>query len=162
MSTHSYIGIRDTDRPHLVRARYVHSDGHPDVMIPTLRALWARAADRDTTRLITLLLAGDWDYLDPAITDSARSPFAGQHPIAGIGMTLAATSAEGTVLPSDPETVFPLTAAAALDAEWIYLLNPVSDTVAVHTADTEPITILPLASDDGPSAGTPPTQVRQR
>ncbi len=162
MSTHSYIGTRDTVSPHVVRARYVHSDGHPAVMIPTVRALWARAAGRDTTRLIAALLADDWDYLDPATTDTTRSPFAGQHPIAGIGMTLAATSADGTVLPPEQQTVFPLTAAGALDAEWIYLLDHISDTVAVHTADAEPITILPLASDDRPPASTPPTAVRQR
>ncbi len=70
-------------------------------------------------------------------------------------MTLAATSADGTVLPPEPQTVFPLTAAGALDAEWVYLLDPNSDTVAVHTSDPEPIATVPLACDDAPSAGAP-------
>jgi hypothetical protein len=41
-------------------------------------------------------------------------------------------------------TVFPLTAAGALDTEWIYLLDPVGDTVTVHTADAEPVATHPL------------------
>jgi hypothetical protein len=161
VSTHSYLGTRDTDRPHLVRARYLHSDGHPSLTLPALRTLWERAAGRDTTRLITALLAHDWDYLDPTITDTAASAFAGQHPIAGIGMTLAVTGPGGTVLPAEPVTVFPLTAAGALDAEWIYLLDPVRDTVAVHPADAEPVAVVPLHSD-GVAVGCPPTAVRRR
>jgi hypothetical protein len=163
VSTHSYIGIRDTDRPNLVRARYVHSDGHPGAMIPTLRAVWAGVAGGDTTRLITLLLGHDWDYLDPAVTDHTRTPFAGQQPVAEVGMTLAATDGRGSVLPPEPVTVVPLTAAPALDAEWIYLLDPASDTVVVHTADADPIAVVALAAQPQRVAVEgPPTAVRRR
>jgi hypothetical protein len=162
VSTHSYIGIRDTDHPHLVRARYVHSDDHPSVMIPTLRAVWAGAAGGDTTRLTTLLLAHDWDYLDPAVTDHTRPAFAGRQPIAGVGMTLAATDGRGSVLPPEPVTVVPLTAAAALDAEWIYRLDPSRDTVAVHPADADPIVVVPLGDHPRAAGSAIPARMRPR
>jgi hypothetical protein len=162
VSTHSYIGIRDTDRPNLVRARYVHSDGHPGAMIPTLRAVWAGVAGGDTTRLITLLLGHDGDYLDPAVTDHTRPVFAGQQPVAGVGMTLAATDGRGSVLPPEPVTVVPLTAAPALDAEWIYLLDTAGDTVVVHTADADPIAVVPLAAQRRAAVEGPPTEVWRR
>ncbi|GAA4595817.1 hypothetical protein BJY16_001803 [Actinoplanes octamycinicus] len=147
MSTHSYVGIPDPEQPGQVRLRYVHSDGYPSYMIPTLRAIWAGAAERDTNRLSTLLLAYDWDYLDPDTTDGSTStPLAGEQLIPGVGMTLTATSIGGQGAPSDPVTVLALSATGGLDAQWIYLLDPGTHTVTAHTSGGDAISTEPLAS----------------
>ncbi|MBG0568232.1 hypothetical protein I4J89_43085 [Actinoplanes sp. NEAU-A11] len=148
MSTHNYVGIHDPDQPGQVRLRYVHSDGYPHYMIPTLRKIWAGAAAGDTPRLATLLLAHDWDYLDPETTDDSTStpPLAGEQLIPGVGMTLAATGGDGQVLPPEPVTVVALTATGDLDAHWIYLIDPGTDTLTVHTSGGDAVGTEPLAS----------------
>jgi hypothetical protein len=142
MSTSCYVGTADTSHPHLVRARFVLLDGYPHVIVPTLSQIWARHAGGDSTALIEAILAHDWEYLDADIdadiTAHATSGFAGHHPATGIGMTLAATSPEGSLGEPDPVCVFPLSQAGELDVGWIYLIEPATATVTVHTADGEP------------------------
>ncbi len=130
MGTHCYIGATSPDNPHLVHARFVLFDGHPAVVLPTLAAVWARHAHHDTAALTTTILAHDWEYLDPDITATTPSPFAGQRPVPGVGMTLASE-----VEPPEPVTVFPLCHAGYLDAGWIYLIDAGTATIAVHTGD---------------------------
>ncbi len=130
MSIHCYIGATSPDKPHLVHARFVHFDGHPAVVPATLAAIWAGHADHDTAALITAILANDWEYLDPDITTATLSPFAGQRPVPGVGMTLASE-----VQPPEPVTVFPLCHARHLDTEWVYLIDAGTDTIAVHDSD---------------------------
>jgi hypothetical protein len=143
----SYVGIHDPDQPGQVRLRYVHNDGNPWYMIKTLRKIWAGAAARDTNRLITLLLAQDWDDLDPDTTDSGTSsPPTGRQPIPGVGMTLAATNGDGQILPPRPVTVVALTAVADLGVLFIYLLDPRTDTVIAHYRTGEVAHTRPLAS----------------
>jgi hypothetical protein len=147
MSTHSYVGIPDPEQPGQVRLRYVHSDGVPHYMMPTLRGIWAGAASRDTHRLATLLLEHDWDYLDPEMTDGSNStPLAGEELIRGVGMTLAATCGDGQVLPPEPVTVVALAATGDLDAQWIYVIDPSTDTITVHTPGGDVVGTEPLAS----------------
>ncbi|SCL26082.1 hypothetical protein GA0070616_3235 [Micromonospora nigra] len=131
-----YVGATEPAQPGIVRARYVHVDGHPSSLIPRLRGIWARTARRDTTALIDAVLAHDWAYLGPDVTCGPPS-LAGRHPVAGVGMTLDDTSAE-------PTTVFPLSRAIDLDASWIYLIDPADDTVTVHSDDGEPVGAYPL------------------
>jgi hypothetical protein len=131
VSTHSYVGVRDPEQPGLVQLRYVHSDGCPSHLVPTLRMIWAGAAAGDTHRLVTSLLAHDWDYLTLETTVGGDSPlFAGAQLIPGVGVTLAASNGDGQVLPPEPVTVVALTATGDLDAQWIYLL----DLGTVHTS----------------------------
>jgi hypothetical protein len=144
VSTHSYVGINDPEQPGRVRLRYVHSDGYPHYMIPTLRTIWAKTAAGDTNRLATLLLEHDWDYLDPDTTDGSTStPLAGEQLIPGVGMTLAATGGDGQVQPPEPVTAVALAATGDLDTQWIYLIDPGSDTLTVHSGGdvvgTEPL-----------------------
>ncbi|KUL31425.1 hypothetical protein ADL15_22070 [Actinoplanes awajinensis subsp. mycoplanecinus] len=147
MSTHSYVGVRDPDQPGQVRIRYVHSDGYPAGLIPAVRQIWATAARRDTRRLITLLLEHDWYYLNGETTATGRPPFAGEQPIPGVGMTLAATDfTTGQVVPPAPVTVVALTAIGGLDAQWFYLLDPAVNTIGVHIIDGTLAGIRPLAS----------------
>jgi hypothetical protein len=142
------IGVSDPHRPDLVRARSIDRGGHPQVMLPTLRRLWA-AAGRDSTRLAARLLAYDWLYLDPATPATAPPPrlttyprrgqgrshgLIGRRLIAGIGITHTAAGPDGSADP-DPVTVVPLAHLDALDAGWLYLLSPVDDSLTVHTGD---------------------------
>ncbi|MET7970889.1 hypothetical protein [Micromonospora sp. NPDC005305] len=145
MSSHCYVGVTEPDRPHLARARFVLCDGHPSVILPSLAAIWAGPAHYDTRALVTAILACDWEYLDPDITAATRSPFAGQHPVPGVGMILASTCADATVDVLEPLTVFPLSHAGHLDVEWIYLLDPDTATVAVYTDDGSRVARYPLS-----------------
>jgi hypothetical protein len=137
MSTHCYVGTIDTN--HLVRARYVHSDGSPCYIVPTLGQIWYRHAQQDTTVLIDAVLAHDWDWFDPDTTADTVPVFDGARPVPGVGMTLAAVRPDGTPAESEPVSVFPLTQAGHFDASWIYLIDPATATVTVHTADGEPV-----------------------
>ncbi|MEU8299717.1 hypothetical protein AB0C04_20890 [Micromonospora sp. NPDC048909] len=134
VSTHCYIGVITPDNPRLVHARFVLFDCQPSVVLPTLAAIWAGHARYDTPALITAILAGDWEYLDPDITATTGSGIARQHPVPGVGMTLACIN-DGTVDGEEPVTVFPLCHAAHLDAEWIYLVEAGTATIGVHTGD---------------------------
>jgi hypothetical protein len=154
MSTRCYVGTTDPRHPHLVRARFVLHDGYPSVIVATLSQIWARHAHGDTTALIDAILAHDWEYLDPDITANTTSGFAGQYPAPGIGMTLAATTPDGSLCEPEPVCVFPLAQAGELDAQWIYLVDPVTDTVTVHCADGEPARRYRLAHLPAP-VGTP-------
>ncbi|WP_238453694.1 hypothetical protein [Micromonospora sp. ATA51] len=138
MSTRCYVGTSNPANPHLVHARFVLFDGHPAAVVPTLARIWAGRAHHDTRALTAAVLAHDWEYLDDAITADTTSRFAGQRPVPGVGMTLATTTA-GTVDPPEPVSVFPLCQAAHLDAAWIYLIDPATATVTVHTDDGEPV-----------------------
>ncbi|MCX4387309.1 hypothetical protein OG777_10230 [Micromonospora peucetia] len=150
MSTHCYIGAADPDNPHLVHARFVLFDGHPTVVLPTLAAIWAGHARHDARALITAILASDWEHLDPDI--AAASGFAGQRPVRGVGMTLACTTTDGVVDAPEPVSVFPLCHAGHLDAEWIYLIEADTATIAVHTDDGTHIGTYPLTGCLHPTA----------
>ncbi|MGS2619303.1 hypothetical protein ACVCAH_32985 [Micromonospora sp. LZ34] len=138
MSTRCYVGTTDPHQPHLVHARFVLFDGYPTAVVGALAGIWANHARRNAHVLVAAVLAHDWEYLDPTITAAATSGFAGQHPVPGVGMTLTATSPDGTVEAPEPVSVFPLSQAAHLDVAWIYLIDPATDAVTVHTDDGEP------------------------
>ncbi|MFI7523800.1 hypothetical protein [Micromonospora globbae] len=137
VNTHCYIGATRPENPHLVHARFV-LDGYPAVVLPALAAIWAGHTHHDTTALIAAILAHDWEYLDPDITATTLSPFAGQRPVPGVGMTLASE-----VNPPEQVTAFPLCHAGHLDAEWIYLIEA-NGTVAVHSGDGIHVATCPL------------------
>ena len=135
--TTGYIGILDPQR-HLVRARYVSAEGHPAGMVDALRRIWATTASGDTTRLITTVLAHDWDRLDPTITPITQSGRPDRLPVTGVGIALTDDEPE-------PPCAFPLSQARLLDVDWIYLLDPCADTVTIHTDDGDPVGVHPLA-----------------
>ncbi|MFC0505010.1 hypothetical protein [Micromonospora costi] len=125
MSTHCLVGTTHPANPHLVHARFVLLDGHPRIVVPTLADIWAHHARYDAHALADAVLACDWEYLDP--TTAALPGAAGRHRLP-VGMPLRDGAPE-------PVTVFPLCQAQHLDAPWIYLIVPVTATVAVHTDD---------------------------
>lgn len=136
MGTPCYVGATDPAQPTIVRARYVQFDGYPSSLIPQLCGIWARTTRRETSGLIDAVLAHDWEYLGPDVTLSTRS-WSGQHPVAGVGMTLDDSQPE-------PVTVFPLSHASDLVASWIYVINPADDTVTVHSGNGDPLGVHPL------------------
>ncbi|MET7398040.1 hypothetical protein ABZS66_31570 [Dactylosporangium sp. NPDC005572] len=131
------IGVTDHRYPHLVHARTVERGGHPHVMLPTLRRIWA-ANGHDSALLAALLLANDWSYLDPG-TATTHGNVAARRLIAGIGLVHAASGQDGADVEPEPVAVVPLTTVGELDAAWLYLLDPAEDTVTVHTGDGHPI-----------------------
>ncbi|MFC0027983.1 hypothetical protein ACFFMM_00395 [Micromonospora chaiyaphumensis] len=150
MSTHCFVGTTDPANPRLVYARFVLLDGYPGVVVPALAAIWVGHARRDAHALSTAILASDWEYLDPAITATTESGLAGQRPVPGVGMTLASTT-DGAIDAAEPVTVFPLSHARHLDVEWIYLIDPLTATVAVHTDDGQHLARYRLAGCLPPS-----------
>ncbi|WP_019901948.1 hypothetical protein [Salinispora arenicola] len=134
MSTPCYLGATSPDSPHLVHARYVHFDGHPAVVLPTLAAIWARHAQHDAAALISAVLAHDWDHLDPDTIATTASAFAGPQAVPGVGTTVASTT-DGVVDAPEPVTVFPLCHAGHLDVEWVYLIETDAARIGVHTSD---------------------------
>ncbi|WP_271189732.1 hypothetical protein [Dactylosporangium matsuzakiense] len=151
------IGVRHPHRPGLLQARSVDAGGHPRIMLPVLRTLWA-AAGGDSIRLAARLLAHDWHCLDPAIPTTAPTPATATNPaargdrhrrrdrsgvtgrrvIAGVGITHAAAG--------EPVQLVPLAHLGLLDAAWWYLLDPVCDRVTVHTGDGGLVSYYTLAA----------------
>jgi hypothetical protein len=150
VSTYCFVGTTDVANPHLVHARFVLLDGYPSVVVPALAAIWVGHARRDALALSTAILASDWEYLDPAVTAATESGFAGQRPVPGVGMTLASTT-DGAIDAAEPVTVFPLSHARHLDVEWIYLIDPLTAEVAVHTDDGQRLAGYRLAGCLHPS-----------
>ncbi|MEV4481828.1 hypothetical protein [Micromonospora coxensis] len=151
MSSHCYVGATDPDNPHLAHTRFVLSNGRPRMVLPTLAAVWAGRARYDTRALVTAILAYDWEYLDP-YTPASLMGLAGHRPVPGVGMALTSTGA--TVDGPEPVTVFPLCHARHLDADWIYLIDVGTATVAVHADDGSCIGRYPLAGCIPPSDAT--------
>ncbi|MGK5741504.1 hypothetical protein [Micromonospora sp. URMC 103] len=138
MNTHCFVGTTNPTNPHLVHARFVLFDAHPQVVVPTLAHIWAHHARYDARALTDAILACDWAYLDPAVTVTTGCRSAGQRPVPGVGMALPGNGA------AEPVTMFPLCQAGHLDAQWIYLIDPVTATVAVHTDDGQRTACYPL------------------
>ncbi|MGN9807123.1 hypothetical protein [Micromonospora sp. L32] len=153
MNTPCFVGTTDPAKPHLVHARFVLLDGHPGVVVPALAAIWAAHAHCDTRALIGAVLARDWEYLDPATTATTVCGL-GQQSVPGVGIPLTGCVVDAP----EPVTVFPLCRAGHLDAQWIYLVDPATDTVAVHTDDGHHLARYRLRDCVSPSAGPDPAR----
>jgi hypothetical protein len=145
MSTHCLVGVIDTTDG-MVHARYVHSDGHPSVIVPTLGQIWSHHAGNDTTVLVTAILAFDWDWLGADVTADTIPTFDRAAAVAGVGMTLAVSNPDGTPADPRPIRVFPLSQPGRLGVSWIYLIDVAAATVAVHTATGDYVARYHLAS----------------
>jgi hypothetical protein len=147
MTTRCYIGVRDPEQPRTVHLRYIHSDGDSAWTVRAFRQIWATTAQRNTGRLIALLLAYDWYDLN-ADTTTAGKPIPDGQPVPGVGRRLTFIGINtGTVLSPDPAAlVVALEATGDLDAQWIYLIDPTNDTIAIHTTGGALVGNEPLAS----------------
>jgi hypothetical protein len=119
MSTRTLIGIAAPRGAST--ARYLHHGDHPDTLVPLLRRIW-RGQDNDSQRLATVLLAEDWSCLS---TD--RQPTGRDRLVPGIGYP-----SPGGTRPR-PACV---RLADRIDGylEWLYVLDPDTDTVTVYEA----------------------------
>ena len=128
-----YIGI--LDHRNLVTARYLRAEAHPTTLVDQVRRIWATGAHRDTNTLVTQILAHDWDHLDAAATIPPDRH--GRHLVPGIGIAFT---------DGDPQPcAFPLAHAGFLDADFVYVIDPQTHTVTVHTDDGQPAGTHPLS-----------------
>ena len=141
MSTRCLVGAVDPDVPTTARLRYVHADGHPAYILPTLYLVWSQTCHRDTTELVEALLAHQWSYLGADVSCETAATFAGEQPVPGVGMA-SEFDADSTV------DRLPLHGAADRDARWVYLINPATTTVAVYDGDdlTAPVAVHRIAT----------------
>jgi hypothetical protein len=119
MSTRTLIGVAASLGACTVR--YLHHGGHPDTMVPLLRHIW-RGQDCDSNRFAAALLAEDWSHLS---TD--RQPSGRDGVVPGIGYP----SPGGT---RPRPTSMRLTDLIEGHLEWLYVLDPDTDMVAVYEA----------------------------
>ncbi|GAA5200676.1 hypothetical protein GCM10023322_79030 [Rugosimonospora acidiphila] len=153
------IGTRDITNPDLLHLRRVHSGGYPANMLPSLRLIWATTAGRDTTTLIEVLLAHDWEYLDYQITEEDTSPFDGEHAVAGVGMTLAVSPPGPSVAPEQVLDLL-LSPADQPRVDWLYLLDVTAETIAIYQGGLF-IATHPLAPESPARQATGPGQRRR-
>lgn len=152
MSTRCLVGALDADDPATATVRYVHSDGTPDYILPTLDQIWSTTCACDTTALVQALLAHQWSYLGADVTAGTAASFTGEQPVPGVGMAseFDADSAVDRI---------PL--HARLDhISWVYLIDPTRHTVAVYDPDslTTPLNVHHLPAPPAPAgnpSGTP-------
>ncbi|MEU8001604.1 hypothetical protein AB0B66_10625 [Catellatospora sp. NPDC049111] len=79
-----------------VSVRYVHSDADMDYLPYAIASIWWNTFNRDTSATIAALLAHDWADLDPTTKPNSHT-WAGDVPVAGVGMRIAAPLTDGPV-----------------------------------------------------------------
>lgn len=121
----------------VVLARRVEQHADPDQVVAALRHMWRHTFTGDTTAMLTTLIATDWCYLRPELTAAPHPAAPGQCAVVGVGVTSHA--------PRRQPVNFCLTEAADVAVDWIYLLDPCTATIAVHTGAGQPAATYPLA-----------------
>ena len=119
----------------VVLARPVAQPADPARLVTALRQIWQHTFARDAFKLAARLIATDWRYLQPGI-HTADQPAATV--IEGVGVAAGADSA------AQPEN-FCLADVGDLCTDWLCLIDPVGNTVTVHTGDGQFCAIYPLA-----------------
>ncbi|MFY1674018.1 hypothetical protein ACN27G_29375 [Plantactinospora sp. WMMB334] len=123
MSPDCLVGVLDPDQSETVRVRYVHLDGSPGHVLPTLDRIWSHTCSHDTTALVDGLLAHHWSYLDGDVSADTAITLTGEQPVPGIGMASESDDSQAEVLPMQ----------AAVDrVSWVYVIDSVHATVTVH------------------------------
>lgn len=129
MSTRCLVGAFTADDPATANVRYVHSDGYPDYILPTLNQIWSTTFARDTTALVEALLAHQWSYLGADVTADTAVDFDGEKPVPGVGMA-SEFDADSSIVRT------PLLAGVDVDeVDWMFLIDPARQTVAVYGPD---------------------------
>jgi len=132
MGTRCFVGVHQPGAD-TATVRYVHSDGTPNYIVPTLRSIWRHTVGGDTTALVTGLVAHTWSYLGADVT-AGTATWDDERPVPGFGMAM------GTIPDAEAATIA-LDELTALDVAWVYLIDPDADVVAVHHAGSgaEPV-----------------------
>jgi hypothetical protein len=121
MRTACLIGTRDHGGGDTVTVR-VSTGGHPDQMLPTLRAIWRWMFDGDTTAFTERLLRHHWVNLDPHASAAAGADV---EPGVGTRDTTDHTAIDlhhGIAGPTPGDT------------EWLYVTDVVDDQIQVYRA----------------------------
>jgi hypothetical protein len=103
--------------------------------------MWRDRFGSNTSAMLTALLAIDWQYLHAGAAAGHRPPAAARHAVAGTGGIGMASTGHRHHQPVN----FCLAEAGDHAVDWIYLIDPVTDTVAVHTGDGQPHALHRLA-----------------
>jgi hypothetical protein len=123
----------------VVLARPIEQRADPDQAVAALRQIWQRTFARDTSAMVTVLLATDWCYLHPGVIAAHRPAAAHERAVAGVGVGVA-MAGTGHRQPQN----FSLTESVDLCVDWIYLIDPVTAIVAVYAGDGQLATAQPL------------------
>jgi hypothetical protein len=123
----------------VVLARHIELGATPQQIVAGLRHMWCTTFAGNTSAMLTALITTDWRHLHAEITSGHRRSASGEHAVADVDMTRAVPAGQQPVS-------FCLTDAADLAVDWIYLIDPVTATVAVHTGDGQPAATHTLAS----------------
>jgi hypothetical protein len=124
VSTRCLVGTIDPDEPTQARVRYVHSDGYPAYILPTLEQIWSTTCGHDTTALIDAVLAHQWSYLGADVTAATPITFTGEQAVPGVGMA-------SEFDPDSEVTLLPI--AEGFDhVHWVYLIDPAQATIAAY------------------------------
>jgi hypothetical protein len=119
MADRGYIGIPENGG---VTARYIRWPEAPEILIPTLRGIWA-GLQYDTTRMAVALLAEDWSYL----SDDPRRGAGPYTIVPGVGRP-----SPGGTTPRPARIRLADDIGAALG--WLYVVDPDEDLVTVYEA----------------------------
>ncbi|MCW6007694.1 hypothetical protein K1W54_24550 [Micromonospora sp. CPCC 205371] len=125
----------------VVLSRPIAQHADPDNVVATLQRMWRDTFAGNTSAMLAALLAIDWQYLHAGTAAGHRPAAAAKHAVAGVGGIGMASTRHRRRQPVN----FCLTEAGDLDVDWIYLIDPVTDTVAVHTGDGRPDALHRLA-----------------
>jgi hypothetical protein len=115
------IGTRDHGENSTVAVR-VAAGGHPDQMLPTLRAIWRATFDGDTVAFTERLLRNHWVILDPHASPAGRADVE-----PGVG---ARDTTDDTVVDIHDGIGGPTPGGI----QWLYLLDVVDDQIQVMRA----------------------------
>jgi hypothetical protein len=121
----------------VVLARPVARPADPARLVTALRQIWQHTFARDTFKMAAKLIATDWRYLQPGIRTADRPAATGGDVVEGVGVAAGDSVAQ-------PEN-FCLADVGDLGTDWLCLIDPVGDTVTVHTGDGQFYEIYPLA-----------------
>jgi hypothetical protein len=135
-SGHALVGVIHPPTQ-VVLARPVAQPTDTARLVDALRQIWRQMFAGDTFAMSAALIAADWLYLQPGIQSPNRPATTGGAVVAGVGV--AAGSSAG-----QPEN-FCLTEIGDLGTDWLCLIDPLGDTVTVHTRDGRPDAVHPLA-----------------
>jgi hypothetical protein len=108
-------------------ARYLRWSGPPDVIVPTLRAIWVRTFGCDTAATVSALLGNDWSELCELCPHRGYDRAAVR--VDGVGHAVPATDARPATrgrADTDARTNYHL--------EWLFLIDPATDQVLVYEA----------------------------
>lgn len=102
----------------------VADGGHPDQMLPTLRAIWRQTFDGDTTAFTDQLLRHHWATLDPQASTATSA-----NDVVELGLGTATTPADYV-----NATISAMTGPTETGTQWRYTVDALDEHITVYQA----------------------------